>query len=161
MVNRAQVDKENPLSISLPFHSEVSKHMNGQENNKIEEIPKIETERLTLRKMCIDDAKDMFVYTSDLEVAHYWIHHRSIQDTMNYLRILEDDYKEKQAFNRGIVYKKNGKFIGTCGFVAWNQDNRWAEIGYALSKKYWSKGIITEAVKAIIKFGFEQNRSTV
>lgn len=70
--------------------------MNGQNNNKIGEIPKIETERLILRKMCLDDAKDMFEYTSDLEVAHYWVHHRSIQGTMNYLRILEEDYKKNR-----------------------------------------------------------------
>ena len=43
------------------------------------------------------------------------------------------------------------------GFVNWDQeDKNEMEIGYALAQQYWGKGIITEAVKEIIKFGFEK-----
>ncbi len=46
--------------------------------------------------------------------------------------------------------------IGTIDFVSWNQHHGNAEIGYALSRDYWGKGICTEAAKEIIAFGFER-----
>jgi ribosomal-protein-alanine N-acetyltransferase len=55
----------------------------------------------------------------------------------------------------GIELKENGKFIGTVHFVWWQPEHHSAEIGYVLSKKYWGKGLITEAARAIISFGFE------
>jgi len=55
----------------------------------------------------------------------------------------------------GIVYKENNKLIGTGGYHNWNPEHRRAEVGYAISSRYWNKGIMTETLKRMLRFGFE------
>src|SRR5699024_8613562 len=52
--------------------------------------------------------------------------------------------------------KDNGKFIGTIDFISWRTKHRVGEIGYVLSQDYWRKGLMTEAAKEVVKFGFER-----
>jgi len=119
-------------------------------------LPTIETERIILRKMSLNDAKDMFEYAQDSEVSKYtgWYTHNSIQDTKLFLQYTINNYKNNHISNWGIVHKAEEKFIGTAGFIDWNIEHSRAEIGYTLSGKYWRKGYMTEVVNAIIYFGF-------
>jgi ribosomal-protein-alanine N-acetyltransferase len=112
-------------------------------------LPSLETKRLILRKMTIDDAQDMFEYARDPEVATYttWYAHRSIDDTREFLRLVLEQYEKGQVSSWGVVHKAENKFIGTCGYIEWNVYHRWSEIGYALSKKYWGQGYTTEAAR--------------
>jgi ribosomal-protein-alanine N-acetyltransferase len=52
------------------------------------------------------------------------------------------------------VYKENHKLIGTGGYHKWVPAHCKAEFGYALSAEYWNKGLMSEAVREILKFGF-------
>lgn len=52
--------------------------------------------------------------------------------------------------------KTSNKCIGTVGFVSWDIKNARAELGNALSRACWNRGYMTEAVKAVIGFGFEK-----
>lgn len=121
-------------------------------------LPMIETERLILRKMALDDAQDLFEYASDPEVTEFvvWETHKSIEDSMKYLRFKIEQYEKKDVSEWGIEFKENKKFIGTCGFIMWNTFSSRAEIGYALSKKYWNRGLTTEAIRGVIDFGFRK-----
>ena len=123
----------------------------------IDEIPTLETERLVLRRLCLDDAQDMFDYASDPEVARYvpWDYHTSIEDSIDYLRSVEEKYESGETLDWGIVYKQNSRLIGSCGYPVWNKRNHWAEVGYVVSREYWNKGIVSEALKEIVTFGFE------
>ncbi|WP_414840435.1 GNAT family N-acetyltransferase [Carnobacterium sp. TMP28] len=123
-----------------------------------EDIPILKTDRLILRKITIQDLDDMFEYASDKEVAQYvtWSAHKTISDTRNFIEDILDKYQKKQIAPWGIELKDNGKFIGTIDFVSWQTKNNCAEIGYALSKKYWGKGLVTEATKEIMAFGFNK-----
>lgn len=131
---------------------------------KIEDIFKksieLETDRLIIRRLTFNDVADMFEYASNPMVTKYlpWEAHKSIEDTMNFLNMVLDSYKKGQVSGWGIVLKENSKLIGTCGYVWWQTENEKAEIGYALSPDYWNRGIVTEAAKEIIKFGFENMR---
>lgn len=122
------------------------------------DLRNIETHRLILRKLTLNDAKDMFEYASDPEVAKYvtWNYHKSIEDSISFLKSVIQKYEKKGVSEWGIVYKENNKLIGTCGYVWWLPAHARAEIGYALSRMYWNKGLMTEAVKEVIKFGFEK-----
>lgn len=117
----------------------------------------LETERLILRKMTLEDAEDMFEYASDPDVAKYttWDAHQSIKDSRLFLKIVVERYKNRQITDWGIVHKGDEKLIGTCGFAECHLFHSRAEIGYALSRKYWSQGYMSEAVTAIIKLGFQ------
>ena len=121
-------------------------------------LPQLETERLILRKMTLDDAKNMFEYAADPEVTKYtlWDNHKSIEDSLGFLKMVIQKYENKEVSEWGVVYKENNKFIGTCGYGWWRPVHNRAEIGYAISRKYWGKGLTTEAVKEVIKFGFEK-----
>jgi [ribosomal protein S5]-alanine N-acetyltransferase len=117
------------------------------------DVPKIETERLILRKITLDDAEDMYAYASNEEVTRYvtWDTHISISDTIEFIHTFLPQYDAAW----GIEVKENGKFIGTVHFVWWQPEHNSAEIGYVLSKEYWGKGLITEAARAITSFGFD------
>ncbi|UOE56124.1 GNAT family N-acetyltransferase [Cytobacillus oceanisediminis] len=118
--------------------------------DKFGDVPKIETERLVLRKITLNDAEDMYLYASNEEVTRYvtWDTHSSLSDFIN-------SFLPQYDAPWGIELKENGKFIGTVHFVWWHPKHNSAEIGYVLSKEYWGKGLITEAAKAIISFGLE------
>ena len=52
--------------------------------------------------------------------------------------------------------KETGHLVGTIGFMWWNQENRSAEVGYSLSRVQWNRGLMTEALREVIRFGFEE-----
>ena len=122
------------------------------------DLPTLHTERLILRKMRLEDAEDLFEYTSDPEVAKYvtWEPHKSIEDSINFLNSVLTKYNKKEVSEWGIVYKENNKLIGTCGYGLWVPKHSLAEIAYAMGREYWGKGLMTEAIKEVIRFGFEK-----
>src|SRR3989339_150322 len=121
-------------------------------------LPTLETSRLILRKMTLDDAADMFEYASDPAVSRYtlWNPHRTIKDSEEFLKGISSSYEKGLIENWGIALKENNKFIGTCGYFYWNQEFARAEIQYAMSGKYWGKGLMTEAVCRVLEFGFTE-----
>jgi ribosomal-protein-alanine N-acetyltransferase len=119
--------------------------------------PVLETSRLILKKISLEDAEDMFEYASDPEVAKYvtWEYHKSMEDSLNLIkRMLSISEKGDVAF-WGLYLKENGKLIGTFELNI-DRKNMMGEIAFVLSKKYWNKGLMTEAVRKVIEFGFEK-----
>jgi [ribosomal protein S5]-alanine N-acetyltransferase len=120
---------------------------------------KLETERLILRTWHIDDLADFFEYACVDGVGEMagWKHHESLDISK---KILTSFIDEKNVF--AIVYKKTGKVIGSLGLHnSWANDDaaykdlKVKEIGYVLSKAYWGKGLMPEAVNEVIRFCFE------
>jgi ribosomal-protein-alanine N-acetyltransferase len=122
------------------------------------DLPVLETKRLVLRKITLQDLKDMHEYASNENVSKYvtWNRHRTLSETKEFILFILKHYKQKKITPWGIEYKENGKFIGTIDMVWWQPIHKSAEIGYALSQDYWGKGIMTEAAKKLITFGFEK-----
>ena len=122
------------------------------------DLPILETERLILRRVTLDDADDMFLYGSNEEVSKYvtWNSHKTLADTNEFINFILNKYENNQVAPWGIEYKENGKFIGTIDFVSWKPNHKMAEIGYVISQEYWGNGLTTEAAKEVIRFGFEK-----
>ncbi len=120
------------------------------------DLPELVTPRLLLRKLKLEDASDMFEYASDPEVAKdvTWEAHRTVADSLGFLNSVVQKYAKKETSEWGLVLKENGKLVGTCGFVWWRPEHARAEFGYALSRKYWGRGLMTEAAAAVIAFAF-------
>lgn len=118
--------------------------------------PVLETQRLILRKLSLDDAKDVFDYARDPEVIRYlpWTVHNSIEDTITYLNDILEKQAKAQVTSWALVYKPLARVVGSGGYNWWLPEQRRAEIGYVLSRSLWGKGLMTEAVRAIIEFGF-------
>lgn len=129
--------------------------MDHRDLKKFINIPTLQTDRLKLRRITREDYYDVFAYTSDPKVPRYllWDPHKSVSDTKRYLSVINRKYNKGEFYDWGIEYE--GRIIGTVGFPRFFlQDNR-GEIGYVLSSKFWGMGIATEAVKRVIKYGFE------
>jgi ribosomal-protein-alanine N-acetyltransferase len=120
-------------------------------------LPTLETERLILRKLLYSDKKSIFSYAKNPIVAKHvlWNEHKSEFDTLEFLNIVYEAYNNNRAAPWGIQLKDSDGIIGTAGFVSFDEDKKKAEIGFVLSSEYWNQGLITEAVKRIIRFGFE------
>lgn len=126
------------------------------------DLPVLETTRLLLRKITREDMDDIFKYGSNEAVAKYvtWETHRSISDTKRYVEFVLNCYENKKIAPWGIEHKESGKLIGTIDFVSWKPNHHNAEIGYVLSEAYWGRGIVTEAAKEVIAFGFHNMNLT-
>ncbi|SFL57823.1 ribosomal-protein-alanine N-acetyltransferase [Gracilibacillus orientalis] len=119
-------------------------------------LPTLETKRLLLRQVSLDDVHDIYAYGSNEEVSKYvtWETHKSLDETQAFVEYIMSRYKSNSIAPWAIELKKNHKMIGTIDFVSWDTYQHIAEVGYVISQNYWSKGIVTEAAKEIIKFGF-------
>ena len=120
-------------------------------------MPDLNTQRLVLRKLIMRDAPDIFHYSKDPEVARHvlWDAHRSIGDSRAYLRWMLRRYRGHEPASWGIEYRDTGEIIGTIGFMWIQEDNAAAEVGYSLSREYWNQGIMTEALRAVLRYGFD------
>ena len=119
-------------------------------------LPTLEKHDLVLRRPRLKDAKDVFSYASDKEVARYvlWTPHRSIAETRSCLRELIHRARRGYPSSWAVVHRGTDRVIGTIGFVWYSHENHSAEIGYSLSRKYWNRGYATQAVRAVISRAF-------
>ena len=77
------------------------------------------------------------------------------QDAIKFIRKTHYRIKKKSGYAFGIVLKEINKVVGVIGISHIDWKNKNAELGYWLGKKYWGKGLATEAVKLMLKFAFE------
>lgn len=129
-----------------------------QNSNIFSEVPALESERLAFRGFTNDDIEDIFEYASIPEVTKFlpWETHTTTDDTMEFLKVSKKMFEKKDNIDFAIVLKSENKVVGGISIRKWNDENRCADIGYVLSPKYWNRGIITEAIMRIIKFGFDK-----
>ena len=122
---------------------------------------KIETDRLVLRRYKIGDAEDMYGnWTSDEEVTKFmpWPTHESVDFTRQLLTEWVSYYEDGGTYNWGITLKGDDHVIGNIAVVSKNEKIRSFEIGYCLSRKFWGKGIMPEALKAVILYLFDSEK---
>ena len=125
--------------------------------NIFSNIPKLETDRFILRKICLDDTDNMYEYSKDPEVTKYlsWSPHENKAYTYDYLMYLQNRYKTGDFFDWAIVCKQSEKMIGTCGFTRFDFPNNSAEVGYVINPKFKGQGVATEVSARVIRYGFE------
>lgn len=119
-------------------------------------LPVLETDRLILRPVLKRDAKDIFAYASDPEVARYvlWEPHRTVADTRSYIRYIRALYRRGFPASWAVTLRETGRVIGTIGFMWYSEASCSAEVGYSFSRAFWNRGIATEALSAVIRSVF-------
>ena len=119
-------------------------------------FPTIETDRLILRKIKKSEAKDLYEYCSSEVSARYslWEPHEDLGVTRQYISWLLRSEKRGEYFTWGIELKSSGKLIGTVSLPSIDKDYKVAEIGYGIIDSYWGNGYASEAIKAIMEYGF-------
>lgn len=121
-------------------------------------FPIIETERLILRRIGMDDANDLFLLRSNEEAVKYLDRpmHSSINETRELIKKIEDNIQQNKAIAWGISLKSKIQLIGTIGYHRIENEHYRAEIGYMIHPDYWRTGLTSEAIKPVINFGFNQ-----
>jgi ribosomal-protein-alanine N-acetyltransferase len=123
--------------------------------------PTIETPRLILRALDIDDAVDIFLFSSNPRMTRYtlWNTHETINDSRQFL----SDYPVSRYANCepdpiAIVLKDDPirSVVGTIGCFWAPKKDAVMELGYNLAEPYWGRGIIVEAATALIDFVFRE-----
>ena len=121
-------------------------------------FPLLETDRLLLRCITLDDAPQLFVLRSDQKIMQYLDRDpfKSIEETTEFI---QQKVLNSLENNEGILWvielkSAPGKLIGTTGFWRFDKAHYRTEIGYMLHSDYWQKGIMKEAVKISIDWAF-------
>ena len=123
----------------------------------IRNLPDLRTPRLLLRRLRMEDAGDIFAYASDPQVTPYliWETHRSLDDTRDFLERTLQSYRDGGLPVWAIEHLADKKVIGTCGFADFAPRYGRAEVGYAIGRKYWRQGLMTEALRAVLAYCFD------
>lgn len=131
---------------------------------------RIETDRLILRRFRVSDAEDMYSnWAKDPIVSKFlsWQPHKKINETKKLLRKWNRAYRNRKVYNWAIELKEIGQVIGSISVVKdkvnWYNGKKAIvekEIGYSIGRNWWGKGIVTEALKAVIDFLFTNTDTT-
>lgn len=120
-------------------------------------MPTLETKRLILRRITMRDAKDIFAYSKDEEVARHvlWSAQKDISEAKEYCRFMMKRYRCDQPSSWGIIEKATDRLVGTIGYMDYNEDNATVEVGYSLARWMWNGGYMTEALSRVIAYTFD------
>ncbi|MEH1864033.1 MAG: GNAT family protein [Nostoc sp.] len=119
----------------------------------------LETQRLILRDFVESDWQAVHQYASDDEVVRYLTFGpNSEEDTKNFLQreISLQGEEPRQHFALAVTLKTQQQLIGICRISVQDIYNKTGSIGYCFTKKFWGQGYATEAVKAVVSFGFQE-----
>ncbi|MCE3229074.1 MAG: family N-acetyltransferase [Bacteroidetes bacterium] len=119
-------------------------------------FPEITTERLVLRKVTKKDVNEMFILRSDERMMTYVGRPRCKNngEALEFIKKILGEQKKEQSINWAITLKGDPLLKGNICLWRINKDHYRAEIGYALHPDLWGKGIMLEAVKAVVGYGF-------
>ena len=120
----------------------------------------IETKRLYLRRLETADARDIFEYGRDPEVARHvlWEAYTSVGECKSYIRAMQRRYRLGDPASWGIVLKEEGRVVGTIGYMWYQSEHSAVEVGYSLARACWNQGLMTEALSAVIAYTFDKLR---
>ena len=115
----------------------------------------IQTERLLLRKLKLEDAGDFFEYRSKPEIQEFQaFKHNSVQETKEFLFEIENSINVPNTwYQMAVCLRETNQLIGDIG-IHFTQDDLQTEIGYTLSPEFQHKGYAKEGVKAVMDFLF-------
>ena len=119
-------------------------------------FPVLETQRLLLRELQQGDIRPLFALLSDIEVVRFYdTPFTRIEQVERSIERHHFRFLRSEGLRWGIKLKEKREVIGNCGY-AWDKSNHCATLSYMLGVPYWGQGIMTEALGAVIRYGFEQ-----
>lgn len=119
-------------------------------------FPEIETARLKLREIADEDTPRLHSVWTDPLVTRYLVldPFTDLNQTREMISLLKGLHPSGEGFRWVLFLAVERETIGTCGFHNWNKEHARAEIGYEMDSRYWGKGLMSEAVRAVTDYGF-------
>lgn len=126
---------------------------------ELEEPPVLSIGDFRLRPLRAGDAVEWSAYLSDPRVTLHTSWGSTDLATIDSLvQRLRADYATKASWRWAIARDADDCLVGVCGFSTWSTVHRTAELVYDLSPDYWSRGIVTRSVQAVLGWGFSNAR---
>lgn len=128
-------------------------------NDKVfDSFPVLETKRLILKEITYEDVKEVFEIRASEDVMRYFGKDalKSIKEAEELINLTAEGFNNKEGIRWGITLKGSDKIIGSGGIWRILKPHLRGEIGYELSPEHWQKGIMSEAISEMIRFGFDK-----
>ena len=119
-------------------------------------FPNLETKRLLLRRVVKSDVDEIFFLRSNEEIMKYIPRPilKTPQDALKHITTIDATMNNNEGINWAITLKNSSKLIGIIGHYRIQPQNYRAEVGYILHPDYHGKGIVPEALKKVLEYGF-------
>ncbi len=121
-------------------------------------FPRLETDRLILRQITQEDAEALFAIFADERVTafHEPASFASLAQVQQFVQFINNHHEQGRGIWWGIAQRHDNRIMGICGYNNWirYQHSR-GEIVYDLGYDYWGHGFMNEALRGIIRYGFE------
>jgi ribosomal-protein-alanine N-acetyltransferase len=120
-------------------------------------FPRLETGRLILREIVPADAEDLFRIFSDEETMRYWSTrpYKSVDQARRLIENLAEAAFVGAGIHWAITLRGDERLIGKCGYNGWRKAHRRGDISYIVAREHWGKGIVSEALGAMLDYGFD------
>jgi ribosomal-protein-alanine N-acetyltransferase len=117
----------------------------------------LETERLLLRRVSKDDLNEILELRGNPETMKFIPRPlvKTEEDALNHFKMIDEKIEKNEGINWAITVRGNPKLIGIIGHYRIQPENHRCEIGYMILPQYKGQGIVTEAIKAVLEYGFE------
>ncbi|MGB1268364.1 MAG: GNAT family N-acetyltransferase [Flavobacteriaceae bacterium] len=124
----------------------------------VETSPVLETERLKLRKVTLEDANEVFFLRSDKVVGKYIARNRqqTIEEAEDFIKARQEDIAQHKLSHWAITIKGDDTLVGSICLWNFTKNNTVAEVGYDLNPAFQKKGIMNEALGLVLSFGFNK-----
>lgn len=121
-------------------------------------VPTLETKRLRIRCLRMEDAPAMLAILSDAETVRYWGRPMmtQLEQAESYTRENLQWMEDGHCLYWGIEEKVSANMIGTCTLFRLDSSNRRGEIGYLLNRTYWHQGFMSEALESVMAYAFTE-----
>jgi len=118
--------------------------------------PVLETARLVLRPFRASDLEDVFRYATDPEVSRFvlWDRHATRDDSQRFLEWVIGQYGRGELPSWAVVQRSTGRLVGSIGYGASEPAHARAEVGYVLARDCWGRGVMSEALAAVLGHAF-------
>ncbi len=119
-------------------------------------FPSLSTERLVLRETADRDLQSVFEMESDAIAMRYWskLPIRDLEEARETLERAKRGFPERAWLRWSITRREDDAMLGHVSLFSFSEQNRRAEIGYGLLRRYWGQGFMHEALSAVIDYGF-------
>ncbi len=113
-------------------------------------------ERVKLRRLRRSDASSMARHAHDKAISRYTTlpYPYRLEGAYEFIKLSQAHFRKKEAYELGIVV--DGNVVGTMSLFNIDRKNGKAEMGYWIGREFWGRGLVTEAARLIMRFGFEE-----
>lgn len=120
-------------------------------------FPILTTERLTLRRLSMDDRQNIFAMRSDTEINKYLDREpcKTMEGAINFINKVTDNFQKSNSLYWVITLTKTKAFLGTICIFNFSDETNSCEIGYELMVKFQGKGMMKEAIEKVISYAFQ------